>query len=380
MQLLFEYQELWTVVSEGIVGPADAETTKKDLKARFFISQSLNSVIFEKIAHITSAKRGKCGGVNNTNQKSKSQIQCFRCKRYGHYKYECKSNGRNFQANVAEDGDYSKTLLLACNVAVDDGKYFLDTGCSNNMCGRKEMFSELDETFASEVKFRNNSKVPVMGKGKISISLNDGSKNTILEVLFVPSLHQNLLSMGQLSEKLYDMRIYRGVCTINDEHKGLIAKSCDNESSLDIDVGLDEIDGHPRDDPVLTLVAPPSPVNPHLAESSCRPQREWVLPARLQDCVLSNDDDPTDEELVNFSLFADCDPITYEDAAHNDCWLKAMEEEIEDQFQVFSVANLTLKQVQTSVLAVAQLHNQVIAITAPTPPSVPPGTVSRSLR
>ena len=57
MQLLFEYQELWTVVSEGIVGPADAATTRKDLKARFFINQSLDSMIFKKIAHTTSAKR-----------------------------------------------------------------------------------------------------------------------------------------------------------------------------------------------------------------------------------------------------------------------------------------------------------------------------------
>ena len=53
-----------------------------------------------------------------------------------------------------------------------------------------------------------------------------------------------------------------------------------------------------------------------------------MLPSRLQDCVLSNDDDPTDEELVNFALFADCDPITYEDVARNDCWLQAMEKEI----------------------------------------------------
>ena len=56
MQLLFEYQELWTVVSEGVVGPADAATTRKDLKARFFINQSLDPVIFKKIAHTTSSK------------------------------------------------------------------------------------------------------------------------------------------------------------------------------------------------------------------------------------------------------------------------------------------------------------------------------------
>ncbi|KAI9194907.1 hypothetical protein LWI28_010046 [Acer negundo] len=141
------------------------------------------------------------------------------------------------------------------------------------------MFLELDKTFTSKVKFGNNSKVLVMGKGKISISLKDGSKNTISEVLFVPSLHQNLLSMGHL-------RIHKGVCNIIDEHKCLIAKgcwdwSCGKGSSSDIDVDLDEIDGHPRDDPVPIPVAPPSLVNPHPAESFHRPQREWVLPARL---------------------------------------------------------------------------------------------------
>lgn len=92
------------------------------------------------------------------------------------------------------------------------------------MCGKKEMFSELDESFVSEVKFGNDTKVPVMGKGKISIQLKDGSMNLISDVLYVPSLHQNLLSMGQLSEKGYEMQIYKGVCTINDERKGLIAK------------------------------------------------------------------------------------------------------------------------------------------------------------
>ncbi|KAK4834920.1 hypothetical protein QYF36_002541 [Acer negundo] len=32
MQLLFKYQELWNVVSDGIVRPADVVTTRKDLK------------------------------------------------------------------------------------------------------------------------------------------------------------------------------------------------------------------------------------------------------------------------------------------------------------------------------------------------------------
>ncbi|XP_074592431.1 uncharacterized protein LOC141848281 [Curcuma longa] len=40
-------------------------------------------------------------------------------------------------------------------------------GCSNHMCGEKDTFSDLDETFRSSVKFGDNSTISVMGKGKI---------------------------------------------------------------------------------------------------------------------------------------------------------------------------------------------------------------------
>ena len=43
------------------------------------------------------------------------------------------------------------------------------------MFGRKEMFFELEKTFNSEVKFGNESVVPVRIKCKISIKLKDKS-------------------------------------------------------------------------------------------------------------------------------------------------------------------------------------------------------------
>lgn len=35
-------------------------------------------------------------------------------------------------------------------------------GCSNHMCGKREMFFDLEETVRLDVKFENNTKVPVM--------------------------------------------------------------------------------------------------------------------------------------------------------------------------------------------------------------------------
>ncbi|KAF2322273.1 hypothetical protein GH714_010025 [Hevea brasiliensis] len=41
-----------------------------------------------------------------------------------------------------------------------------DTGCSNHLSGDKSAFYNLDESFRDNVKFGNNSKVVVMGKGQ----------------------------------------------------------------------------------------------------------------------------------------------------------------------------------------------------------------------
>ncbi|KAI5406878.1 hypothetical protein KIW84_053229 [Lathyrus oleraceus] len=92
------------------------------------------------------------------------------------------------------------------------------------MCGDKKAFSDLDESFRSTVKFGDNSTVSVMGKGTIGIHTKKDYVQTISNVLFVPDLKTNLLSVGQLQEKGYGIYVKNGVCRIEDEKLGLIAQ------------------------------------------------------------------------------------------------------------------------------------------------------------
>ena len=84
---------------------------------------------------------------------------------------------------------------------VDKNKWYLDTGCSNHMSGKKELFVKFDEYVPGEIKFGNNTVLSMIGKGKISISLQNGSTDFISDIFYVFELHQNLLSTGQLFEK-----------------------------------------------------------------------------------------------------------------------------------------------------------------------------------
>ncbi|RVW55367.1 Retrovirus-related Pol polyprotein from transposon TNT 1-94 [Vitis vinifera] len=75
----------------------------------------------------------------------------------------------------------------------------LDSGCTNHMTGNKNIFLDMDTTINSQVKMGNGDLVNVKGKGTIGIQTKVGTKY-IRDVLLVPALEQNLLSVGQLVE------------------------------------------------------------------------------------------------------------------------------------------------------------------------------------
>eukprot|EP00253_Pinus_taeda_P002334 PITA_02334 len=153
----------------------------------------------------------------------KSQVQCHYCKKFGHYANECrrKQNDMNSRQNVNfanEENKNSKNVLLTCNVAQDkqEDVWFLDSGCSNHMTRNIAMFANLDEDVKSEVTTGTDSKIAVKGKGSLSIRARNGEQMIVPEVYYVPRLKCNLLSIGQLIDKGYNMLFKDDMCTIRD--------------------------------------------------------------------------------------------------------------------------------------------------------------------
>ena len=71
-----------------------------------------------------------------------------------------------------------------------------------------------------------DSKVFVMGKGRGNILTKKGEKKFVPDVYYAPSLKWNLLSIGQLVHKGYNVFLKNDVCTIMDKppSRQLIAK------------------------------------------------------------------------------------------------------------------------------------------------------------
>ncbi|RDX84312.1 hypothetical protein CR513_34655, partial [Mucuna pruriens] len=73
------------------------------------------------------------------------------------------------------------------------------------------------------VPFGISSKVKIQGKSTILMSLKDGSHKFIKDVYYVPKIRNNILSLGQLVEKGYEILIEDSLW-LKDQNSNLVAK------------------------------------------------------------------------------------------------------------------------------------------------------------
>ncbi|XP_028061494.1 uncharacterized protein LOC114264962 [Camellia sinensis] len=134
------------------------------------------------------------------------------CHKFGHYSNECRSRTKTEareQANFAEEetNKVGPAVLFVHHGDTENQNnvWYLDSGANNHMCGKRELFIEFDETVQAQVSFGDSSKTPVKGRGNILIKLKNGDHDYISNVYYVPAMKNNILSMGQLPKKGYDI-------------------------------------------------------------------------------------------------------------------------------------------------------------------------------
>lgn len=79
----------------------------------------------------------------------------------------------------------------------------------------KTLFKDLKPTKVSKVRIGNGNYIAAKGKSTILISTTSGIK-TISDVLYVPDIDQNFLSVGQLIEKGFKVSFKDQHCAIFD--------------------------------------------------------------------------------------------------------------------------------------------------------------------
>ncbi|XP_017647793.1 uncharacterized protein LOC108487980 [Gossypium arboreum] len=135
----------------------------------------------------------------------KPDVQCKFCKKMGHVERVCKNKGRprynqpqqpKAEAQVVEEDNDQEEQVFTVSYSAAEGK-------ATNGC------------FKTNVKVGNGHFIQVEGKGDVLINTPTGTK-LVTNVLLVPEIDRNLLSIAQLLEKGYSVVFKGKECLISD--------------------------------------------------------------------------------------------------------------------------------------------------------------------
>ena len=171
---------------------------------------------------LRSTFRGGRGQGRGRGRQSwnKETVECYKCHKLGHFQYEC-------QANYAGLEESEEMVLMAYVDGLggeQDVAWYIDSGCSNHMCGDSSLFCDLEEGLNKVVRLGNSASMNVGGKGSVRLNIK-GVNHLVQDVFYVPGLKNNLLSVGQLQEKGLSVLIQTNECRIYHNTNGLVFKT-----------------------------------------------------------------------------------------------------------------------------------------------------------
>ena len=115
---------------------------------------------------------------------------------------------------------------------------YLDNGASNHMTGDKRYFSTIDKTISGKVRFGDDSRIDIKGKGTISFTDINGDSRKMTDVYWIPDLKSNIISLGQATEAGQsteagcDIRMRGEVLTMHDQDGKLLVRATRSKNRL----------------------------------------------------------------------------------------------------------------------------------------------------
>lgn len=166
--------------------------------------------------------------------------RCFYCGKPGHQISECYKKQANERRNkqkrhqgcfAEEDEDHSYDLRLFtvdCALSAtrgdDDNTWYVDSGASSHMTGKKEYFEFLEESACgSKIYFGDDSGYEIKGCGDIPVKLPSGDIKHLKNVLYVLGIKKNLISVSMITDQDMQVQFFKNGCVIQDSKLETVA-------------------------------------------------------------------------------------------------------------------------------------------------------------
>jgi hypothetical protein len=97
--------------------------------------------------------------------------------------------------------DTKEATVNACMAAftLEDDEWFLNSGASSHVIGNARLVTNMTLSTVPSIRTANAQILPVTAKGSIRIQEVTGEIKSIRNVLYVPCVRSNLLSIGKFT-------------------------------------------------------------------------------------------------------------------------------------------------------------------------------------
>jgi len=164
---------------------------------------------------------------------NRNESKCFYCGRSGHiardcYKRKNDENGqkqRKYSGNYAGDGlnfDLKNLKLFVSNAAlsaeIDDvNAWYVDSGASIHMTCNRDWYQTFKETSnGSNIYLGDDRAYQIKGHGDILVTLPNGSDRLIQNVVYVPGIKKNLISVSTITDQNLKVEFFKSHCIVKD--------------------------------------------------------------------------------------------------------------------------------------------------------------------
>jgi len=193
--------------------------------------------------------RGRGQGRYNEGRDT-SRVVCYRCDKTGHYALDCPDRLlklQETQEDEAKSTAEADELMIHEVVYLNEEKvvpskfdasnggdniWYLDKGASNHMTGNRSYFTSLDQSITGKVRFDDDSRIDIKGKGMIEFIDRNGEQRKMVDVYFIPELKSNIISLGQATKAGCDVRMKGEDLTMHDRDGKLLVKAVRSKNRL----------------------------------------------------------------------------------------------------------------------------------------------------
>jgi hypothetical protein len=180
----------------------------------------------------------------STNTNVKKNEGCYYCGKFGHYAKDCRrrkfneSKYNKHSGNFVDKGarvcdDFKNLKLFVSDAALsadndDANAWFIDSGASIHMSCNRNWFDTYHENIndVHKIYLGDDRSHEIKGYGDLSVTLPTSEVKQIHNVMYVPGIKKNLISVSTIANQDLKVEFVKSQCVVKDiqDHYKIIAR------------------------------------------------------------------------------------------------------------------------------------------------------------